>query len=91
MKNYKQIDGKLITDNSSKLDNYYQTSGILTDKYRTEEEFTKHLLTLSKQDLQTFSVYAGVIPTDSQEIIIKLLVAEYKKVKGRKLKETTPI
>ncbi len=83
-KQYKQIDGKLITEKPSKLDNYHETSASLVNKYPTETEYLEYLSSLDKQSLQEFSVYAGVIPTDNQDRLIKLLIAEYKKIKGRK-------
>ena len=87
-KKFKQTDGKLLTDrpakSNSKLDHLFsQTSASVITKYKSEGDYLDYLLTLSKNELQEHSVYAGIIPTDNKDRLIKMLVGEYTKTRVR--------
>lgn len=85
---FKQTDGKLILDKpakpTSKLDSlFHQISASFTEKYKDEGQYLNYLLSLSKNELQEHSVYAGIIPTDNKDRLIKMLMGEYTKNKGK--------
>jgi hypothetical protein len=89
---FKQTDGKLILDrpakSTSKLDHLFsQTSASITAKYKDEGQYLTYLLSLSKNELQEHSVYAGIIPTDNKDRLIKLLIGEFSKNKSKGSKE----
>ena len=61
------------------LDQLWGDDGL--SKYKTLDvsEYTQNLAEMNKSDLQNHAAKLGLVPIDSREILVKRLVAEFKK------------
>jgi hypothetical protein len=61
------------------LDQLWGDDGL--SKYKTLDvvEYTEELAGMNKTDLQNHAAKLGLVPVDSREILVKRLVAEFKK------------
>ena len=66
-------------DSVQSLDQIWGDDGL--SKYKTLDviEYTQNLAEMNKSDLQNHAAKLGLVPIDSREILVKRLVAEFKK------------
>lgn len=66
-------------DSVQSLDQLWGDDGM--SKYKTLDliEYTSNLAEMNKSDLQNHAAKLGLVPIDSREILVKRLIAEFKK------------
>ena len=66
-------------DSVQSLDQLWGDDGF--SKYKTLDvsEYTQQLAEMNKTDLQNHAAKLGLVPIDSRELLVKRLVAEFKK------------
>jgi hypothetical protein len=66
-------------DSVQSLDQIWGDDGV--SKYKTLDlmEYTNNLAEMNKSDLQNHAAKLGLVPIDSREILVKRLIAEFKK------------
>ena len=75
-----QVHGKdESTSSVQSLDQLWGDTGV--QKYSTlnVEEYSQKLAEMNKSDLQNHAAKLGLVPIDSRELLVKRLIAEFKK------------
>ena len=67
------------TDTVQSLDQLWGDDGLSRYKTLNVTEYTEELAGMNKTDLQNHAAKLGLVPVDSREILVKRLVAEFKK------------
>lgn len=75
-----QAHGKDESRNSvQSLDQLWGDDGLSRYKTLDLTEYTSQLAEMNKTDLQNHAAKLGLVPIDSRELLVKRLVAEFKK------------
>jgi len=86
-----QAHGKDETrDSVQSLDQIWGDDGL--SKYKTLDlaQYTEDLAGMNKTDLQNHAAKLGLVPIDSRELLVKRLIAEFKKHTARYEKVRKP-
>ena len=67
------------TDTVQSLDQLWGDDGLSRYKTLNVTEYTEELAGMNKTDLQNHAAKLGLVPVDSREILVKRLVAEFKR------------
>lgn len=75
-----QAHGKDESRNAvQSLDQLWGDDGLSRYKTLDVSEYTQQLAEMNKSDLQNHAAKLGLVPIDSRELLVKRLVAEFKK------------